>query len=219
MKKYLILSLVCLIFLCGCQNKDALTFKEEYESVNGVENKNGKVHRSVTISEDNPYEKTTTSKILKMIEEKKTFYVYFGDKLCPWCRSVIEKSIEVAKNNKVQKIYYISIWNDEGEEILRDKYDFVDGELKKTIKGTNDYQKLLEIFNELLKEYTITDSNGEKVSTGEKRIYAPNYIYIENGKAIKLVTGISDLQTDSRGELTNEILKDEEQIFKDFFAN
>ena len=35
-----------------------------------------------------------TKDILKRIDNKETFYVYFGDRLCPWCRSVIEKSIE-----------------------------------------------------------------------------------------------------------------------------
>ena len=54
---------------------------------------------------------------------------------------------------------------------------------------------------------------------GEKRIYAPNYFYISNGKVKKMVEGISDKQKDSREELTDEILKDEEEQFNDLFKN
>lgn len=221
MKKSLILIMVIFsLFLVGCdKNNGALSFKKEYESINGETNKNGKQHRSVTIDDDNPYEKVDASEIVKKIENKETFYVYFGDKLCPWCRSVIEKSIEIAKKNNIKKIYYVSIWNDEGEEILRDKYEIVDKELKKTIEGTSDYKKLLEKFDNLLEEYNVTDSEGNKVSTNEKRIFAPNYIYVENGNPTKITTGISEKQTDSREELTKEILEDEEKLFNDFFKN
>ncbi|MBQ8891745.1 MAG: hypothetical protein IJ068_02650 [Bacilli bacterium] len=221
MKKKVILMLVVLSFIVvGCsKNTYGLDFKKEYESLNGETNKSGKAHRVLDIDEDNPYIKVDTSDILKRIDNKETFYVYFGDKLCPWCRSVIEKSIEVAKEANIDKIYYVAIWDSEGAEVVRDKYEFVDGNLTKTVEGNKDYQKLLEVFDELLKEYTIKDSDGETHSTGEKRIYAPNYIYIEKGVPKKLITGISEKQTDSRGELTEEILKDEEQQFKDFFDN
>lgn len=221
MKKYLVLVIVVLSFvLVGCnKNTHALEFKKDYESLNGEKNKNGKEHRSVTIDDDNPYEKVDASDIVKKIENKETFYVYFGDKLCPWCRSVIEKSIEVAKENKIKKIYYVPIWNDDGEEILRDKYEMVDGELKKTIDGTSEYQKLLEYFNDLLEDYMVKDAEGNKISTEEKRIFAPNYIYVEKGVAKRITTGTSEKQTDSREELTKEILEDEEKLFNDFFKN
>ena len=210
----------CLLFLfviTGCDNQKALEFKKEYESMNGVEGKNGKVHRTVSIKKDNPYEKVQAKDIIDKINNKETFYVYFGDKLCPWCRSVIEKSIEVAKEKNIKKIYYVDIWNDDGEEILRDKYILENGEVKKTLDGTEEYAKLLEIFKDLLSDYTLTSDSGEKINTGEKRIFAPNYIYIEKGVPKKLISGISEKQTDSRGELTIEILDDEQKMFNEFF--
>ena len=216
-KKVIIILSICLLILTGCTNKKALEFKEEYESLNGVEGKGGKINRTISIPKDNPYEKVNAKTILEKIENKETFYVYFGDKLCPWCRSVIEKSIEVAKDKKISKIYYVAIWNDDGEEILRDKYILENNELKKTVDGTDEYHKLLNIFNDLLSDYTLTNDNGEKVSTNEKRIYAPNYIYVEKGVPKSLITGISKKQTDSREELTKEILEDEEREFKEFF--
>ena len=218
MKKKILLILLGILLLTACvkDNKKALEFKEEYESLNGVVNKNGKEHRTITIDEDNPYIKTTPEEIVKMINNKETFFLYVGDSLCPWCRSVLEKSIEVAKKYNVKKIYYIEIWDDEGNEILRDKYE-LKPILTKTIEGTDSYKFLLEKFDSVLSEYTLTDTEGHKITTEEKRIYAPNYFYIKNGEVVKMVEGISEKQTDSREELTDEILKDEEEQFISLF--
>ncbi len=219
MKKliYFLIIVMLMGISVGCTSSKSLEFKNDYESLNDKENKNGKLNRRVIINENNPFEKITTDELVKKIDNKETFYVYFGDKLCPWCRSVIEKSIEVALKKEIKKIYYIPIWDDDGNEIVRDKYEIVDGKLEKTIEGDKNYSRLLNYFDDLLKDYIVTDSNGNKVDTNEKRIYAPNFIYIEDGIAKRLVTGISDKQLDSRSELTSEILKDEETIFMDFF--
>ena len=222
MKKYLIVLVLFIMLLgvTGCKNnKYALEFKEEYESLNGTTNKSGKEHRTISISKNNPFHKVEQKDIVKMIEDKETFYLYVGDPLCPWCRSVLEKSIEVAKENKVKEIYYIDIWDDDGNEILRDKYELKDGTLVKTVNGTEEYKKLLEYFDSVLSNYTVSDNDGNKIETGEKRIYAPNFFYIENGKVIKLVEGISDKQKDSREELTKEILEKKKKIFEEFFNN
>ena len=221
MKKIISIILVIIfILLTGCTsntNSYSKEFKLEYESLNGQVNKNGKEHRSLSIELDNPFEKITTQELIKKIENKETFYVYFGDKLCPWCRSVIEKAIEVSKNNKIDKIYYIAIWDDDGNEIVRDKYEIKNNEVVKVVEGCKEYTKFLEYFDEVLSEYNLTDKDGNKITTGEKRIYAPNFIYVKNGKALKLTTGISEKQKDSREDLTIEILKDEEELFNEFF--
>ena len=212
-----ILTLVFVLVLTGCtlskNSEDAKKFKEEYESLNGQTNKSGKEHRSLSIDSNNPFVYATGEEIVEMIEDGETFYVYFGDKLCPWCRSVIEKAIEVANKNNIEKIYYVAIWDDEGNEILRDKYGVEDGEVVKLSDGTESYYKLLEYFDEVLSDYSL----GNDLTAGEKRIYAPNFVYVEKGKAIRVTTAISDKQTDSREELTEEILKDEEEEFNKFF--
>lgn len=216
---YVILGILFLGVLTGCASKSAKEFKKEYEALNGTTNKSGKVHRTIKIPRNNPMEKVGSSEIINMINEKKTFYVYFGDELCPWCRSVIEKAIEVAKKNNVDKIYYVKIWDADGNEVLRNKYTISGTDVEETTEGTDDYIKMLDLFKDLLGDYTLTAENGDKIELGEKRIFAPNFIYIKDGVAQKLVDGISDKQTDSRGELTEEILKDEEAIFNDFFKN
>lgn len=221
MKKILLLtiSIFLLLILTGCTNKDAINFKNDYESLNGKENKNGKIHRTITISKKNPFVTVEPKDIVQKIEDKETFYVYFGSKLCPWCRSVIEKATEVANDYEIKTIYYVDVWDDEGNEILRDEYSLDDnGKPKLEKEGTEEYKKLLKTFDELLRDYTITNDDGDKIEVGEKRIYAPNFIFVNKGKASKLITGKSDKQKDSREELTKEILADEQAAFEDFFA-
>ena len=220
MKKNLVLLLIILVLvLTGCNKKVnyAEKFKNDYESLNGIKSKSGKVHRTVSIDIDNPFIEISAKELVEKIENKETFYVYFGDKLCPWCRSVIEKAIEVAKDNDIEKIYYVAIWDDEGNEILRDKYELQDNKLTKVIDGSKEYYKILKYFDNVLSDYNLTDSEGNKVSTEEKRIYAPNFIYVEDGESLRLTEGISDKQKDSREKLTSEILEDEEELFKEFF--
>ena len=85
MRKYLIyLLLIISLVLTGCTSKDAVTFKKDYESLNGKENANGKIHREVSIPKNNPIIISSAKEIVSMIENKETFYVYFGDSLCPW---------------------------------------------------------------------------------------------------------------------------------------
>lgn len=216
----LLILLISIFTLTACEkNRDGVNFKNDYESLNGTTNSNGKEHRNVAIPKSNPFITTDARNIVKKIENEDTFYVYFGSKLCPWCRSVIEKAIEVANDNGIEKIYYVDIWDNDGNEILRDKYILDnDGNQIKTIEGTEEYTKLLEYLNSVLPDYTYT-SNGQELTYGEKRIYAPTFIYIAKGKPIRLTTGLSDKQEGSRDELTEEILKDEEKLFDDFFIN
>jgi len=220
MRKYLIcLLLIISLVLTGCTSKDAITFKKDYESLNGKENANGKIHREVSIPKNNPIIISSAKEIVSMIENKETFYVYFGDSLCPWCRSVVEKAIEIANTNGIKKVYYVDIWDEEGNETLRDKYTLDENNNPvQELEGTEEYYKLLEYFNDYLRDYTYTIDDETK-SFGEKRIYAPNFFYVAKGNVSRMTSGKSELQTESRGELTKEILEDEEKQFDDFFIN
>lgn len=216
MKKILavFLVLMCLV-LTGCE-KVGKEFKDNYENLNGQKTSYGTEYRTVNIDENNKIVFSTPKEVLNMINNGETFYLYVGDKMCPWCRSVIEKAIEVSLNKGVDKIYYLNIWDDEHNEILRDKYEVKDGELVKTVPGAEEYKDFLVKFDNLLKDYKVTVDEKE-YDTLEKRIYAPNFFYIEKGEAVRMVTGISSLQTQSNQELTKEILEDEEKIFNEFF--
>lgn len=198
---------------------DALRFKDEYETLNGTTTASGQKHRTISISEENPFIYATAEEIVKKVENKETFYVYFGSNYCPWCRSVIEKALEVASRYNIDKIYYVDIWDGDHVEILRDTYKISDaGEPELVSEGGPGYQDLLKCLEDVLDDYILKDKNGKEVSVGEKRIFAPNFIYVENGVGNKIVTGESELQKGSRDELTDEILEDEEKQFIELFS-
>ena len=222
-KVFLILILFISLFVTGCSanNKDALKFKEEYEKINGDKTSySDNKYRTLKIDKNNPYVYSSAKEILEKINNKETFYVYFGSSYCPWCRSVIEKSIESAQKNNIKKIYYVDIWNGFHNEILRDTYKLNDkNEAEKEKDGTKEYYKLLEKFDNLLEDYTLTTDDGEEVKVGEKRIFAPDFIYVENGVAKSITSATSENQKDADAKLTKEILKDEEKSFDNFFKN
>lgn len=242
MKKLLILLCLSLLILTACSKKDddgnkepqgcdiiddctpdekgddAMTFKEKYEFFNGVVYDDGEVVRTISIPEDHPFIKTSGQDIINRIENKETFYLYIGDEQCPWCRSVIEKAIEVAKQHNIDTIYYIEVWDADFNEIFRDRYRYEDNQVKKLSDGDPTYPKFLELFDEFLDDYTLFDGEND-IEVGEKRIYVPAYFYIENGVAKKYTTGTSPLQSESGMELTEEMLKDETDMFNEFFNN
>lgn len=183
---------------------DAMRFKEEYEKVNG-DSQGESIIRTLNIDEENPFIYATADDVVKMIEEKETFVVYFGFSTCPWCRSVLESMIESAKENNIDKIYYVDVLD------IRDKYELNDNnEAVKTVEGTKGYYKLLELLDDVLSDYsplTYTTKKGKtkKVTIDEKRIYAPNVVVIKNGNAVSLETGTVDALVDPYMELTNDI--------------
>lgn len=223
-KKIIVLFLIIIsIFLItGCRknNADAKKFSEEYEKLNNTKAPYGdnENYRNISIPKNNSFVYSNAKEILEMIDNKETFYVYFGSAHCPWCRSVIEKAVEVANKNKVEKIYYVNIWKGFHEEILRDTYEIGDNNQPNKVKdGSKEYYKLLNKFDNLLEDYTLTTDNNEKINVGEKRIFAPNFIYVEKGKAKKIITGISKKQTKYNSKLNKNILADEEKKFNNFF--
>ena len=196
----------------------AAAFKEDYESLNGQKIQNSsQEYRTVSIPEDNPFYEVKDSDIVDMINKKETFYVYFGDEKCPWCRSTIEKAVEVAKKYKVDKIYYVAIWDDNYNEIVRDKYRLNGTKLEVVSEGSEAYKELLKAFDSKLSDYKLKSDAGVEIEVGEKRIYAPNYFYVKDGKLEKFVAGKSELQKGALDELTEEILADEEKQFTEFF--
>lgn len=202
----IILIMMLTLTLTGCSDKpvektDALKFKEEYEKNNGVKNEKYNVTtRTVNIPEDNPMVYATAEEIIKKIDNKETFVVYFGFSDCPWCRSVIEELIHVAQDLKIEKVYYVDV------KELRDVKELDENNNVVTSKeGDEHYMKLLEKLDSVLDDYTLTDKDGNEVSAGEKRIYAPNVVGVANGKPTELETGESEKLINPYDELTEEM--------------
>ncbi len=213
MKKRVILSILVvlsLFMISGCDKEekevpktDALTFKEEYESINGKENSSGKIYRTLNIKEDNPFIYKSAKDIVDAINNKESFIVYFGFKTCPWCRSVIETLIDVASELGIEQIYYVDVLD------IRDTLEVNSKDKVITSKeGSPDYMELIKLLDNVLEDYTLSNSKGKAVDTKEKRIYAPNIVVVNDGVGVKLTTAISDKLTDSYMKLTDEILED-----------
>ncbi len=206
-KKIIILMLLvsASLLLTGCISRnDSKKFKEEYEKLNNTKNENNnKMFRTVKISENNPIVYQTADEIVSRMDKKETFIVYFGFNSCPWCRSIIETLLEVADDLDIGTIYYVDVLDIRDTLKVND-----DSKISVEKKGTDGYYSLLKKFDNILSDYTLYDSNNNAIKANEKRIYAPNIIYVEDGKAEKLTEGISDYQTDAYMELTDEMIED-----------
>ena len=212
-----IISIIILIVLIGgvvycITNKkptsDEIKFKKEYESINNETSSSGKKIRTVNIPSNNLMEYKTAEELVKKINNKETFIVYFGFNTCPWCRSVIETLIETAKDNNIKTIYYVDV------KEIRDVYSLDDdNKLVKEKDGTKGYNELIKLLDNVLSEYTLSTETNEKIPVGEKRIYAPNIISIVKGKAKIMETGISSQETDPYMKLTKEMLSDTKKAF------
>ena len=156
------------------------------------------------------------------INNKESFYLYVGDSLCPWCRSGLEKMIEVAKKEKVKKIYYVDFWDDDHNEILRDLYDVEekDGVISvvKIKDGLSGYNTLLNAVSDFVQDYTLT-KDGKEYETGVKRIYGGDHFYFDNGKCVRYVSLRSDKLSNANDELTDEVLEDQENKFTHFLTS
>jgi thiol-disulfide isomerase/thioredoxin len=208
-KKFLILAVVLAALLLTLSllkmpgkitNKDAIKFKEEYENLNGKTNENSKKkYRTVKIDSKNKIVYSNAKEVLKMMEEKKSFVVYFGFDSCPWCRSVVENVSKISKELD-EDIYYVDV------KEIRDVYELDDeNKPELTKEGDKNYLKLIKKLDSVLKEYTLTTDDDNEVKVGEKRIYAPNIVSIIDGSAKELTTGLSDKQTDGYITLTDEM--------------
>lgn len=200
------LIVIILLLASGCGTKeesDAARFKREYEEYNNQISITGKEYRTVNIKEDNPMVYKTAGQIVSAIKNSDTFLVYFGFSTCPWCRSMIENLIKAAQDENIETIYYVDVYD------IRDVLAVDEnGNIKTLENGSSDYLELIDLLKDVLSDYTLTDNDGKVINTGEKRIYAPNVVYIKNGKAVGITSGNSNLQTDSYMDLTDEILND-----------
>lgn len=109
---------------------------------------------------------------INKILENGTGVVYLGFPECPWCRGYIPYLNEVAINEHLDKIYYFNILNDRKN-------------------NTSGYKKNVQLLNDYLK-YD---------NEGNKRIYVPAVIAVNNGK----IVGFDDESSlDTKGYETPE---------------
>lgn len=200
MKKKILVVLVLLIGLftvVGCEQKeknDADKFKEEFESINNETINKHKV-REVSIDKENPMIYKSAKEIVDMIDDNKTFLVFFGYNDCPWTRSMVETLIEVSNDYKIDKVYYVDI-----KRIRDTKHIDKEGNIITKKEGSKYYYELLNRLDNVLEDYKVND-----VSMEEKRIESPSVIAIANGEALEITSGISDDQKDPYQKITKKM--------------
>ena len=106
--------------------------------------------------EEHVFEYVSANQILYMIENKKTALIVLGFKECPWCQALMPVLNEAAKNEEVEKVYYLDI------KTMRD--DTTTSEHKK-------YLMLKEAFSEAVDE-------------SKDRLNAPTVIFLKDGALV-----------------------------------
>jgi len=117
---------------------DAEKFAEEYTSV----------------SKDNVFVYKNINEIIKIMEEG-TGIVYLGFPECAWCQAYVPYLNEVAKEEKIEEIYYFNIMEDRKE-------------------NTKEYKKIVELLKERL----------QKDDEGNERVYVPNVSFHAKGELV-----------------------------------
>ena len=213
MKKKVIIFLIVIIIIIGIvigiklikdnnyKKTDAYKFKTEYEKLNGELSKSGKKYRELNIPKNNKMVYSTAKEIVNKIDNNETFVVYFGFSACPWCRSMVNNLIDLSIKNNVD-VYYVDVLD------IRDTLEIVDGEVKTTKEGNKYYMELLDRLDLVLSDYSLTDEEGKKIETNEKRIYAPNVVTVVNGLPEKMTEGISEDLKDPYGTITKQMKTD-----------
>lgn len=191
------------------ENTDALKIKEEYESLNNKKSNSGKTYPKVTLSENNKFKYKSAKEIVNILKSG-TGLIYLGFPKCPWCRN----AINVLNYVDVNEIMYLDMANQ------RDEYSIKDGALTKTKDGTKEYYEILEILDDILDTYEVSDDAGNKLSANEKRIYVPLVIGVKDGKIVgyhKDTVTLSDNQS-SYDLLTKKQQSELKKIYDDIIT-
>ncbi len=199
-------------------SKDAVKFKEDYESLNNtVREGTDKTYSAITIPEINPIKYVSVKETIDLLSSDDAI-IYAGANWCPWCRGAIVPLLDVAINFNIKNLYYLNLDNDKSLFEVQNK------KLVQTKKGTEEYYDLLEKLDEYLREYTLTEGN-KTYKTGEKRIYQPTIITVKNGEIVK-VDGTT-IELDEGQTAYDNITEDQykfyyehfEELFKEIYDN
>lgn len=175
------------------KRKDALEFKESYESLNGTKRESdGEIYNTISIPEDNPIKSINVKQVTKLLKDG-TGVIYFGANWCPWCRTILPVLFESASINNVNTIYYLDIDN------LNSGFEIQNNELiRKEENISEGYTDLIKSLDKVLgsKNNELKDSNGNSYDTGEKSIHVPLVITVKQGIITSYHNGAISLDSD-----------------------
>ncbi len=191
-------------------NADALAFKNEYESLNNViREKDGRTIKEIFIEENNPVDILTEEETISFLENG-TGILYFGFADCPWCRSMLPVLLKTLNNMNIDRLNYLNVKNIRDTLALGEKNKV---EVKE--EGTKGYYRILELMDSVLEPYYLTTSDGKKIDTKEKRLYAPTVVFVKEGKIVDIHVGTMDTQESGYDDLSQEQQEELSKIFMD----
>ena len=196
------------------QTAEEKKFKEEYESLNGVEN-----NKSVTIMKNNNIKYISMSEAAKILDSGDGV-IYFGYASSPYSRNAVPVLLDAMTSTKLKEIYYVNIRPDNKKEYdLRDEYTLdTRGKAKKTKDAESSYYDVLLALANELDDYVLISDNGKKVSTGEKRLQDSTLVAVKKGVVIgfqeKTVKG-HNLDKDQQ---LPDLTKDQENELKEIYT-
>ncbi len=187
---------------------DASKFRTEYMELNDKVNESLDVlYPTVSISENNTVKYTTPKDLVKLLESG-TGVIYIGFPTCPWCRTLVPILTSLAEE-KNEIIYYADISD------IKSIFKVSKGKVKQTKSGSKEYYRMLELLDEFLEDYSITDDENNSYLTGEKRIYNPTLIAVNNGKITSVHVGTVSSQTSGYDKLNDEQVKELTKTIRD----
>lgn len=172
---------------CKTEETDAIKFKREYEEYNDKNYDNGKPYFNINLSTTNLFKYITEEDAVKFLKEG-TGVIYFGFPQCPWCRSLVPYLEEIGNEYGIEEIYYLNIKD------IRDTYKVENKKAVVDKAGTDSYYELLNLLDEYLTKFTITDEKNKVYDTGVKRLYAPTTVVVKKGKIVGFNEGTVDSQ-------------------------
>ena len=186
---------------CSKPTTDALRFKEEYETWES--------DIAITIPEDNPFIYSDFEELVEKMNNGESFIVYCGSNWCPWCRDILPVFLECAKEHKINRVLYVDVNPGQVNE-KRNAYQVDEnGKVYRFNEGTKGYNDFIKLASDVLRDYRNGNITLEGTEwEGEKRVGAPNFIVVKDGKAVAMTSGISDMLKSSHDEITPEIRAD-----------
>ena len=101
---------------------------------------------------DNVFVYKTEEEIIDILENGSGI-IYLGFPECPWCQTYTVYLNEAAKDNSIEKIYYLNI-----------------KEMRSN--NTENYQKIVKLLDSIL----------EKDENGNKKVYVPQVVFVKKGE-------------------------------------
>ena len=189
------------------KDTDAVKFKEEYESLNGVMANDDNAYPSLSINKKNQVIYASYDKLFEILD-KGTGVIYLGFPECPWCRNAVPVLLDAVSDHSSLNIYYMNMLNERDTKELD-----ANGNIVTTKKASDNYYKLLKKLDEYLDEYTTEDKNGNKVSLQEKRVYVPLVLFVKDGVIKSVHSDTVESQTNPFVTLTKKQKEELREIY------